>query len=379
MRRVQSIVQHRGWNKFARASGRIAWLGEPKRLAELQFGIEDFNFPGSQSLLSLTPEPPDIVHCHNLHGGYFDLRVLSQMSHEVPVILNLRDEWLLTGHCAYTLDCTRWKSGCGKCPYLNTYPSIQRDRSEYNWRRKRNIYNEGYFYVTTPSQWLMNNVSESMLQGVKYRVIANGIDLTVFCCGDKYEARQKLNLPKDAKIILLTAHSKFKDLATIEASIPKVHKHNDDGGLLYVCMGKVNNEKSIGHGRMIFPGFESDPSKMALYYRASDIFIHAAKAEAFGKTVAEAMACGTPVVATSVGGIPEQIVNGKTGFLTPACDAISMGHYVNLILDDPELQSRLSCEAAAYAQQHFDLNRQADEFIDWYGEVIDDWRMRYAK
>src|SRR3546814_10331965 len=81
-----------------------------------------------------------MLHCHNLHGGYFDLRELARFSKLLPVVLTLHDEWAYTGHCAYTFGCERWRSGCGQCPHLDVSPSIRRDASAANWTAKYDIY-----------------------------------------------------------------------------------------------------------------------------------------------------------------------------------------------------------------------------------------------
>src|SRR5574341_819554 len=120
-------------------------IGQPRRRWDIWNGKEDFDFRGTGQLLELGPERPDIVHCHNLHGawlpsgGYFDLRALSRLSQQVPVVLTLHDAWLLSGHCAHSFDCERWKSGCGLCPDLTIYPAVRRDSTAYNWERKRDI------------------------------------------------------------------------------------------------------------------------------------------------------------------------------------------------------------------------------------------------
>jgi hypothetical protein len=105
----------------------------------------------------------DIVHCYNLHGGYFDLRILPALSRRQPVILDLRDAWLLSGHCAHSLGCDRWRSGCGDCPDLGLYPSLPRDGTAFNWRRKQQIFSNSDVFVVTPSQWMLQKVRESML------------------------------------------------------------------------------------------------------------------------------------------------------------------------------------------------------------------------
>lgn len=348
------------------------WIGNPRGWIEWRRGIEDFDFPETWRLMDLTPKPPDIIHCHNLHGGYFsyfDLSALPWLSHKVPIILNLRDAWLLSGHCAHFFDCRRWITGCGECPYLNTYPALKRDATAYNWKRKREIYQKSKLYIVTPSQWLMDKVKASMLSGVQYRVIPNGIDMTIFHPGDRDNARRILGLPVNAKIILLSAHNEFKDYDTMETALRHLDKSGKDD-LIFVCLGKGGLGKNIGKGRMIYRRFESNPHRMALYYHASDIFIHAAKDEAFGKTVTEAMACGIPVVATAVGGIKEQIEDGKTGFLAPSGDSKAMSKAIRVLLMDAGLRASLRQAGFVNARKRFDLRMQVDAYLKLYTEIL---------
>src|SRR5262245_46854280 len=107
------------------------------KLIDLYRGVEDFRFPGTWQLLELTPRPPDVIHGHNLHGAYFDLRALPWLSHRVPIVLTLHDAWLLSGHCAHSLDCDRWLIGCGHCPDLTLDPPVRRDAYAHKFRRSR--------------------------------------------------------------------------------------------------------------------------------------------------------------------------------------------------------------------------------------------------
>lgn len=359
-----------------RGAGRLhtllRYLAEPRAWLDRRRGLEDFHYPGAWRLLDLTPEPPDILHCHNLHGNYFDLRALPWLSRRVPVILNLRDAWLLSGHCAHSFDCERWKAGCGACPYLDTYPAVPRDATAYNWQRKQEIYAQSHLYVTAISQWLMDKVRSSMLSGVQYRVIPNAIDTDVFRPGSRLEARQALNLPEKSHIILLIAHNPFKDYATMEAALSRLQVLQDPP-LIFVCLGREGKSRKVGQGIMIYRGFERDPTRLAEYYRAADVFIHAAHEEAFGKTVTEAMACGIPVVATAVGGIPEQLRHGETGFLVPPCDDQAMAAAIHGLLVSLDVGESIGQAGAAEARRRFSLDTQVKAFLDWYEEILTDW------
>lgn len=360
----------------------LRWIGEPQSWLDRERGIEDFRCPATWHMLDLLPDYPDIIHCHNLHAGYFDLRALPWLSHQVPTILNLRDSWTLTGHCAYFFDCERWKSGCGQCPYPETYPAIKRDASHFNWHRKRAIYDRSHLYITTPSQWMMDRVQESMLNGNLHRVIPNAIDLTIFRPESKAKARTELDLPVQAKIVLLTAHTRFKDYATMEAALSQITPPDSVDGansdLIFLCLGKSEPAKVVGQGHMHYQGFVRDQRQVAKYYQAADVFIHASRDEAFGKAIVEAQACGTPVIATAVGGATELVQEGVTGFRVAGGDSVGMATALQRLLCDPRRCAAMGEAGATFAAIHFGLPRQVDTFLDWYAEIREHFQCTIA-
>ena len=129
---------------------------DPGVLLDVARGREDFRFPASHRVLELSPRVPDVLHLHNLHGGYFDLRVLPELSARQPTVVTMHDEWLYTGHCAYTLDSERWLEGCGSCPHLDSYPALRVDGTAENWRRKAALYKRSRLHVVCPSEWLLD-------------------------------------------------------------------------------------------------------------------------------------------------------------------------------------------------------------------------------
>lgn len=379
----------------------IRALSAPGRLLDRYRGLEDSRFPGTWHLLELHPHPPDVVHCHNLHGGYFDLRALPWLSHQLPVILTLHDAWLLSGHCAHSFECDRWTTGCGDCPDLSIYPSIRRDATAYNWRRKQAIYTQSRFYVATPSRWLMRKVEQSMLKVAvaEGRVIPNGVDLASFHPGDKKEARAVLNIPEEARMLLFAANgirrNPWKDYRTLRTAIALVAEHLYGQHVIFVALGDDAPAETIGRAEVRFVPYQKDPSAVASYYQAADVYTHAALADTFPNTVLEALACGSPIVATAVGGVVEQVkglwipdspsqhpllnkcvIEEATGVLVPAGDAESMAASIARMLKNEPLRRQLGANAARDAENRFDLRRQADQYLAWYQDIVDDWCTR---
>jgi glycosyltransferase involved in cell wall biosynthesis len=213
-----------------------------------------------------------------------------------------------------------------------------------------------------------------MFPAVPARVIPNGIDVALFQPGDgPTPARERLALPPEAFIVAYTGHSPFKDSQTAEHAFATLPKHPQQE-LIFIQLGVEGPAARIGAGRRLRAGMVRDPSRLVDYYRAADVFVHAAHAEAFGKTATEAMACGTPVVATAVGGLIEQIEDGRSGLLTPPGDAAALAAALAKLWSDPAMRSQIGRHGADNARIRFSLERQAHAVLDWHKEVIAAWR-----
>jgi len=365
-------------------SGYDTYWTRLNRWKDLRTGVEDFNFPGTSRVMDLLPWRPDILQCHNLHGGYFDLRTLSVISRKVPVVLTLHDAWLLSGHCAHSFGCDRWKTGCGQCPDLTIPPALAKDTTAANWKRKRKIFEKSRFYLATPSQWLMDKVDHSMIKAsvIEGKVIHNGSDLNEFHPFDRTKARIELGLPLSAKILVFAANgireSVWKDYKTMRDTVVKLVKTHYEQDLLFLGVGEDGPPEKIGKSEIRFIPHQTS-SRLARYYQAADIYLHAARAETFPNTVIEALACGTPVVATAVGGIAEQITGLRgdfrsqekvTGILVPPGDSSAMAEASETLLSNEGLRARLAQNAGKDAAARFDLNRQTNEYLNWFGEIL---------
>jgi glycosyltransferase involved in cell wall biosynthesis len=363
-------------HKMKRAAFWLDALAQGRRVVESKWGWETFYYPASRELLTRAPARPDIAHLHNLHGNYFDLRYLPKLSHTLPTVLTLHDGWLLSGHCSHSFDCMRWQTGCGNCPDLTIAPAIPRDETAHNWKTKQRIYAASRLYVATPSRGLMNKVEQSMLRaGMRQaRVIPYGIDLAQFRPGDKVAARRALGLETDAVFLLASANwirrNPWKDYKTMRRAVELAAAQWRGRPLVFLLLGEKGESEFFGNGEIRLMGFEQDATRITRYYQAADIFLHAAHSDTFPNTILEAMACGTPVVATAVGGIPEQVRDGVTGYLVPHANAEMMAQRIQELLTDTDRADAFGRAAAAVAQREYNLERQLDDYLNWYAEIL---------
>jgi len=360
-------------------AGLFRRIADPSRYLLRNKGFEDFDFPESRLITSVPEKSPEIVHLHNLHLNYFDLTFLPELSNHYPTLMTLHDMWPLTGHCAHSMECLRWKTGCGECPHLEVYPAMSHDQTAYNWQRKSDIYAKSRIYITGPSKWMVQTACESILAPaiIKSRVIPNGIDQTVFHPAEKQEARDALGLPNDATIFLFVSaggiqRSSFKDFSTIQKAIEIVAQKVTGKNIIFIALGDTKFTEKVGEIEIRHLSHIDSVETMAKYYQAVDIYLHAARAESFGLVIAEAQSCGTPVIATSIGGIPDTIKDGKTGFLTRPHDPQDMADKIILMLSDETLIRSMGNQAAIFAQYSFGVEQMINNYLSFYQEILDD-------
>jgi len=391
-----------------RGAGRLAYLlwNIPRRLEQAavrrrrqrcrELGHEDFEYPATWNLLNRLPFKPDILHLHNLHGGYLDLRALPWLTRRFPTVLTLHDMWLLTGHCAHSMGCERWRSGCGQCPDLTLYPALENDGTAHNWERKRRIFARSRMHVVGVSRWVLDLAEQSILKPamLSSRVIHNGIDVELFSPGEKPRARHDLGLPPEASVLVFSATrfrtKRHKDWPTVYAAARLLGERHLGRPVILVGIGdEGKTERGDGY-EVRYAGWIQDQKLLATYYRAADICVHAAHGESFCVAIAEARACGAPTIATAVDGIPEQIrsltdrytpcpvydTDEATGILVGAGDPQAMADACAMLLTDETLLARLSANAARDARDRFSNERMVREYLALYEEALESCRTR---
>ena len=147
--------------------------------------------------------------------------------------------------------------------------------------------------------------------------------------------------------------------------------------VLFLALGDTAPPEQIGPcASLRFVPHLKNLADVAGYFQAADVYLHAAAADTFPRAVLEALACGTPVVGTNVGGIPEQLrsleTDKPTGILVAPGDPESMALAIEKLLTDEPLRQTLAANAVADARERFDVVHQAHSQLQWYSELIRD-------
>lgn len=132
---------------------------------------------------------PDLIHLHNLHGYYLNIRILFDYLRQcgVPLVWTLHDLWPLTGRCAspQAADCGRFLSGCQGCPTLRNYPASMLDRSRHFFKQKGEIFaGVPNLHLVAMSKWMAGLLPHTCLKDYPLHIIPNGIDTDIFSPGN---------------------------------------------------------------------------------------------------------------------------------------------------------------------------------------------------
>jgi glycosyltransferase involved in cell wall biosynthesis len=283
----------------------------------------------------LNASAADVVHLHWINCEMMSIADIGQLTK--PTVWTLHDMWAFCGAEHYT-DGQRYREGysaANRSPHESGF-----DLDRWTWRRKQRHWQRP-FQIVTPSRWLANCVEKSVLMGDwPVDVIPNPIDTSVWRPADKLLARQKLNLPPTAPILLFGAlggdEDPRKGFDLLRAALQQLRGRVDEpelNGLELVVFGQLapTQETSLG-----FPvrhtGYLHDDEKLRLLYSAADAVAVPSRLEAFGQTASEAHACGTPVVAFNTGGLADIVTHRQTGYLAKPFDVQDLAAGIEWVL-----------------------------------------------
>ncbi|MGQ9626713.1 MAG: glycosyltransferase [Anaerolineae bacterium] len=206
----------------------------------------------------------------------------------------------------------------------------------------------------------------------KIKVIPCGVDSSLFRPLPRAEARARLNLPDDRHLVLFVGRIEpLKGIDTLLQAISRLVQSSPswkDRLHLYIIGGDFLSPGEEGERqeflrlRQLYAelGLSEQVSFLGAkeqeilpwYYSAADVVVMPSFYESFGMVALEAMACGTPVIASRVGGLAQLVQDGKTGFLVSPGDSASLADKLARLLQDDGLRAEMGAQASSQARQY---------------------------
>ena len=311
----------------------------------------------------------DVIHLHWINQGMLSLKGIQKILQSgKPVVWTMHDIWPATAFCHVTLGCQHFTSQCGNCRLLPGGGSSN-DFSTTIWKRKQRMLADGSIYFVACSHWLESEAKRSaLLSGQKITSIPNPIDTRIYKKGDKQEARQRLGLPLDKKLILFASQR-----------VTNVNKGMDY--LIEACRQLQISDAAVvilgGHAEEVvsqlsleaYPlGYVNDEQRIVDVYHAADVFVLPSLSENLPNTIMEAMACGVPCVGFKVGGIPEEIDHRRNGYVAEYRSAEDLARGICWILTEADYEE-LSKNAVQKVVQNYSQQSVALKYLDVYHQA----------
>jgi glycosyltransferase involved in cell wall biosynthesis len=292
---------------------------------------------------------PDLIHAHAaVPSGYAALKL--KRKYNLPLVCSLRGS------------------------DINVYPR----RNKLAMHLTKEVIS-GADQLVSVSNALRTAAADIATPKREIRVVYNGCDTGIFFA-DEYrglQIRQTLRISTNDKVLIFVGSlSKNKGVYELIASFEELFSMYDDIHLLMVGEGPEHDNLSeliAAKGmtdRAHLVGKRS-PAEIPEYLSASDFFVLPTYYEGLPNAVLEAMACGLPVIATCVGGIPEAVKDGRNGILIKRFDRASLTGAVKCLYEDKDLAKLMGSSSRMDIERSFSWKRNSEQLIGIYRGLID--------
>lgn len=351
-----------------------------KTLSFNQLGISPslFSLPVCGCDLSHTEmiRQADIINLHWL-ANFQSVETIGRLLNlGKPVVWTLHDESAYTGGCHYAAGCTYYRTDCRDCPQL---PDHHRQVPPFILENKLHYW-PANLHIVTPSRWLADCVRQSRVLGrFPVTVIPNSLETDIFTPQDKLAAKSALGLDPGRLHILFNAEYlqvKRKGFSQLLSALEycledsRFREMARDKQICLLTVGKWGKQNLSGISIPLTSfGYLHSDTQLAQIYAAADIYILPSLEDNLPNTMLEAMACATPVIGFAIGGIPDAVEHGQTGFLIPPFSSKQMGKAILDLVFNPPLREQMGRNGREKAEKRFQLTHQAKAYLRLFRQL----------
>ena len=316
----------------------------------------------------------DVIHLHWINQGMLSLNDIHRIIDSgKPIVWTMHDMWPFTGICHYASECNKYISKCQNCPVL--YKGNKKDLSYRTFLRKEKMLKGSQIKFVACSQWLESMAKKShLLQNHFITNIPNAINTNLFKPRNKQQAREKLQLPLNQKLLLfgsmkITDKRKGIDYLVKACKILVQKKPDFCKSLGVVILG---HQSELYQSLFPFPihsmGYVNNEKDLVDIYNAVDLYVTPSLQDNLPNTIMEAMACGIPCVGFNVGGIPEMIDHLHNGYVAEYKSAEDFANGIHWALSEGEYKT-LSEAARQKVISSYSENAVSKRYIEVYNRI----------
>jgi glycosyltransferase involved in cell wall biosynthesis len=312
----------------------------------------------------------DVLNLHWVAGFVDYHHFFEECIGDTPVVWRLSDLNPFTGGCHYDRGCGKYKMRCGACPQLGS--TQENDLSREIWERKQTAFDAiptDQLHFVAQSEWIRDQVKAgSLTERFPATVIPNGLDETVFRPRSTKGLSSALDIPTDHRIVLFVAQSTKNHRKGFDLLQEALQELSVDAVTL-VSIGSHEPELEAGLPHLHLGSIQSD-LLLSVFYSLADVFVIPSRQDNLPNTVLESMACGTPVVSFDVGGIPDMVRPGETGWLAEPEDASALRQAIAGALSDKTERNRMADCCRQIVEEEYTLDVQARAYKSLYESLL---------
>lgn len=302
----------------------------------------------------------DVIHLHWI-DQMIDLPSFLNYTTQ-PIVWTLHDMGAFSGGCNYYYYCPKFEQQCGACPALSS--TIENDLSRQEWQLKDQLYHKylNRLHIVTCSNWLADCARRSsLLRDVDIRVIPNCIDV------DVYKPLPKMHRDNVIRFMLGAVNAKDpnKGYERLQRMV-NCYASQTQKRIEVLIVGQNSDELSFQHNVTVRSfGFVEGDSELASIYNQADLLLYGSYRDNLPNMIMEAMACGVPVIAFPVGGIPDLIIHKETGYFAETEEEYLFG--IQWCLEN---RAQLSMASRNKVINEYHPNKIANMYYQLYKEII---------
>jgi len=335
-------------------------------------GIEVFRVPTLGKLTSIPLMPSlfreslrlnaDIIHGHLPHPIVYELAVLSHIFRKIPLVLTIQN--LTNAKVVGSSQKLKMLISELYSTFMGNFSLSFADR-----------------IITTTHQYIQAFRTLRRLQN-KITVIPNGVDIQKFSPNPAHTLKNDLNLMRNKIILfvgLLRPSHKYKGLDYLLEAMKLVKKQIPNAKLLIVGGGKLQSFYEVFCDKLGLADSVSfigavPHSLIESYYNLADLFVLPSinQEEGFGIVILEAMACGKPVIVTSIAGVSEIISHEKVGYIVPPKNHEALARAIIQILSDDTLADSMGRNARTFTEKKCTWKEIAKQTLLVYKELLNE-------
>ncbi|MDK3072064.1 glycosyltransferase [Sedimentitalea sp. JM2-8] len=314
--------------------------------------------------------PESDIFALHWSSDLIDLLPLMKTIGKRPAFWRMADMNLMTGGCHYSMGCDHFQQACGDCPVLqNPAPD---DLSQYALERKSKAFADTdpkHFHPVAPSRWLKKQADRSsLLKRFDTIHIPTGVNTDDYRPIPRSNARQRLGLENSEKILLFAAEDVNDLRKGFDLLLDSLRRLPKSLHVTPVAMGKAHSRLE----GIRYLGKLDGAEALAVAYSAADAFVLPTRADNLPNVALEAMACGLPVLSFDVGGMPDCVFDGETGFLAPPEDTLMLAKNIETVLTNEALRKEMGEKCRTLMLNQFNENLSVQRYVALCEKMIEE-------